>query len=93
MSLVQSVDVNEVVFRGVVSILESQGEWVGTMTNLTTALNRILSKKQRALLPHSPGALRMVLNKVVNRLRNRRLSVKFVRTPDHKRTRLIKITQ
>jgi|HubBroStandDraft_5_1064220.scaffolds.fasta_scaffold11923_3 hypothetical protein len=88
-------DINEIIFRGVTSIVEGQSGsvWTGTMTNLTTALNRVLSRKQRTLLPGSPGALRVVINRVVNRLRNRGIGVRFGRTTDHARTRYVKFTR
>jgi hypothetical protein len=88
-------DINEIIFRGVISIVEGQSGsvWTGTMTNLTTALNRVLSRKQRTLLPGSPGALRVVINRVVNRLRNRGIGVRFGRTTDHARTRYVKFTR
>jgi hypothetical protein len=88
-------NVESVVFRGINSVVErqSEGTWVGTMSELGSALNRVLSKKQRTLLPASPGALRLVINKVVNRIRNRGIGVRFVRTTDHTRTRLVKFTR
>lgn len=88
-------EVNEVIFRGITSVMEAQSgsKWTGTMTNLTTALNRVLSKRQRTLLPGSPGALRVVINRVVNRLRNRGIGVKFARTTDHARTRYVRFTR
>ena len=88
-------DINEIVFRGLVSILEGQSRsnWTGTMTNLTTALNRVLSKRQRSLLPGSPAALRVVINRVVNRIRNRGVSVRFIRSTDHSRTRYVRFTR
>jgi hypothetical protein len=75
-------EINEIIFNGILSMLEKQSEynWIGTMTNLSTDLNRILNKKQRALMPGSPSALRIVINKVINRLRNRGVSIKFGRT-------------
>ena|ERR1700722_17010328 len=87
--------VTDVVFRGITSVVTKQakGNWIGTMTELTTALNRVLSKKQRTLLPGSPGALRITINNVVNRLRNRGIGVKFGRTTDHTRTRFVRFAQ
>jgi hypothetical protein len=88
-------DISEIVFRGINSIMEGQSgsNWTGTMTNLTTALNRVLSKRQRTFLPGSPGALRVVINRVVNRLRNRGIGVRFGRTTDHARTRFVRFTR
>ena len=88
-------NVQDVIFRGVSSIVERRDDsiWVGTMTELTTALNRVLSRKQRTLLPGSPGALRVVINRVVNRLRNRGIGVRFGRTSDHTRTRFVRFAR
>ena len=87
---------DKIIFRGIISITETSNQsgsnWTGTMTNLRTALNRVLSRKQRTLLPGSPGALRVVINRVVNRLRNRGIGVRFGRTTDHARTRYVKFT-
>jgi|SRR5579885_1582450 len=94
-TLPETNDVNEIVYRGVVSIIKTQSgsRWTGTMTNLTTALNRVLSRRQRTLLPGSPGALRVVINRVANRLRNRGIGVRFGRTTDHARTRYVRFTR
>jgi hypothetical protein len=83
-------NVDDIVFRSVSTIVERQDTWIGTMTELSSAINRVASKRQRTILPGSPGALRIVINRVVNRLRNRGISVRFVRTSDHGRTRLVR---
>jgi hypothetical protein len=85
-------NIEEIVLRGIISVMERQTEtvWIGTMTNLTTALNRVLSKHQRTVLPSSPSALRLVINRVVNRLRSRGIGVRFGRTTDHTRTRFVR---
>jgi hypothetical protein len=87
--------VNDIVFRGITSIVENQSNriWVGTMTNLTVALNRVLSQRQRTITPGSPSALRLVINRVANRLRSRGIGVRFARTTDHSRTRLVRFTR
>lgn len=85
--------VNDMVVRGINTIVERNGNWIGTMTDLTTALNRVLSQRQRTLLPGSPGALRTVLNEVANRLRSRGIGVRFGRTTDHSRTRYVRFAQ
>ena len=87
--------VDDIVFRSVSSIIERQtdGIWIGTMTELNTALNRVSSKRQRTILPGSPGALRVVINRVINRLRNRGIGVRFIRTTDHTRTRLVRFAR
>lgn len=90
---VVKTDVHDVVLNGVVKLIETNDIWTGTMTDLNSALGRVLGRKQATVLPGSPGALRMVLNRVINRIRNRSIGVKFVRTSDHTRTRLVKFTQ
>lgn len=83
-------NVDDIVFRSVSSIVERQDVWMGTMTELSAAINRVASKRQRTILPGSPSALRIVINRVINRLRNRGVSVKFIRSSDHGRTRLVR---
>lgn len=84
----EEVSVNDAILNGVINILDNNatGEWQGTMTKLGNALKRVLPKNERMLLPSSPSNLRVSLNKVVNRLRNRRVSVRFERTA---KTRLV----
>lgn len=82
--------VNDIVVRGINSIVDNNGDWIGTMTDLTVALNRVLSQRQRTMLPGSPGALRTVINEVANRLRSRGIGVRFGRTTDHTRTRYVR---
>lgn len=87
-------NVEEIVLRGVISIMERNvSVWTGTMTNLTTALNRVLSRNQRNVLPNSPSALRVVINRVANRLRARGIGVRFGRTTDHARTRWVRFAR
>lgn len=88
-------DVNEIVFTKINTIVSKQSgsNWTGTMTNLMTALNRVSSRRQRNILPGSPGALRVVINRVANRLRNRGIGVKFGRTTDHARTRFVRFSR
>jgi len=93
---VQVNSVEDVVFNGVMSVLSNVrkgSSWTGTMTDLNTALVSRLSRKDSKVLPGSPSALRVVLNRVVNRLRNRSVSVKFGRTTDNTRTRFVKFSR
>ena len=85
---------DDVVLGGILAVLSRSnvGSWSGTMTQLQTALVRVLGKKN-STLPGSPGALRVVINRVVNRLRSRSVSVRFFRTPDHARTRLVRFSR
>lgn len=90
-----NINVDDVVLSGILEVLSRNNAkvWSGTMTELNSALVRVLGKKRSEILPGSPGALRTVTNRVVNRLRNRKVSVKFVRTTDHTRTRLVRFTR
>ena len=78
---------HNIVLEGVLFILNKDKIWTGTMTNLNSTLANILGKN---ILPRSPSALRTILNGVVNRLRNRGVSVKFGRSTDRTRTRYVK---
>lgn len=87
--------VDNMVLNGIVSVLE-KGEskvWLGTMTELNTSLVKALGRKQAKGLPGSPSALRLVVNRVLNRLRYRGVSVKFGRTTDSSRTRFVRFTR
>lgn len=88
-----NVNVDDIVLNGVLSLMNSNPEWSGTMTQLSNNLVKVLDKKQIKMLPGSPSALRIVLNRIVNRLRNRKVSIKFGRTPDHTRTRFVKLAR
>ena len=92
-SRIMSVD--EAVMTGVLSIINGNNArtWTGTMTELNSILKKVLGRRQSQVLPGSPGALRIVLNRVVNRLRNRRIGVRFARTTDHTRTRFVKFSR
>lgn len=89
------MNVDEAVMTGVLSIIPSNNAktWTGTMTGLNSILKKVLGRRQSQVLPGSPGALRTVLNRVVNRLRNRKISVRFGRTTDHMRTRFVKFAK
>lgn len=91
-SVTNSVD--DTVLNSVLTVVENHNArvWTGTMTDLKSALGRVLGKR-RSILPGSPGALRVVINRVVNRLRNRKISVRFLRTTDHARTRLVRFAR
>ncbi len=64
--------------------------WIGTMTALGEAIEKTVGKNDAKKLPASPSSLRVVLNRVANRLRNRKVSVRFGRTTDHTRTRYVR---
>ena len=91
----KQVSVDNTVLNSVLEVLHKHNEkiWVGTMTDLSTALTRAAGKSKSSNLPGSPSALRVVLNRVINRLRYRKVSVKFARTTDQTRTRYVKFTR
>ena len=80
---------NDMVIEGVLGVINGKN-WSGTMTQLNSSLSKVLGRTQSKALPGSPSALRMVLNRVVNRLRARGISVRFARTNDHTRTRYVR---
>lgn len=88
-------NIDNLVLETVLNVVDStsKGVWTGTMTNLSKSLVKFtaLSKQERNSLPKSPSALRVVLNRVVNRLRARSVSVKFGRANDAMRTRFVKL--
>lgn len=88
-------NIENLVMNGIISIVNSSNAriWVGTMTQLNSALTSVLGRTQAKRLPGSPAALRLVVNKVVNKLRNRGTSVKFARTTDHARTRYVRFSR
>jgi len=65
------------------------GIWNGTMTDLNSAMRKVVIGKKGDIsgMPRSPSSLRVVLNRIINRLRSRGVSVKFGRTTDATRTR------
>lgn len=88
-------NMEQIVLNGVLSVVNSQHEnsiWTGTMTDLQNQISKNLSRSERKNLPGSPAALRIVLNRIVNRIRNKRVGVKFYRTPGFARTRLVKFS-
>lgn len=89
------INVDDVVLSGILTVLVRSNVrgWSGTMTDLQVALVRVLGKRRSQALPGSPGALRVVVNRVVNRLRTRGISVRFTRTPDHARTRFVRFSR
>jgi len=88
----KTVNVNDVVLTGVLSVVDTHGEWTGTMTDLTHEIVRVLGKRVSTSLPRSPSALRVTLNRVVNRLRVRGVKVHFGREPGYMRTRFVALS-
>jgi hypothetical protein len=85
---------HDIVIEGVLKVINNNNKkWTGTMTELNSNLNKVLGRKQSKVLPGSPSALRIVLNRVANRLRCRGISIRFARTNDHTRTRYVKLAE
>jgi len=93
----KEVSIDDVILQGILSFVnygyDSKILWTGTMTDLMSDLKWALNNDQRRVLPRSPSALRLVVNRVVNRIRNRGIGVRFGRTTDHARTRFVTFTQ
>ena len=89
------ISIDDVVLNSILTVVERHDArvWQGTMTELNSALARVLGRRRSTVLPGSPGALRTVTNRVINRLRSRGISVRFVRTTDHTRTRLVRFAR
>ena len=81
----------EVVLNAVLSFVNTNPTWTGTMTALRTRLVKIVGKTSTDL-PRSPAALRITLNRVVGRIRARKISVKFGRTHDHAGLKFVQFT-
>lgn len=84
--------VSDTIVSGVKMMMRRRATpWVGTMTELNAAL-RNKTNSMPANWPGSASALRVALNRVVNRLRNAGVSVHFTRSNDHTRTRLVEFS-
>lgn len=83
----KQVEVNNTLFKGVVSMLKKHSTWVGTMTELNSTLVETMGRRVPAVWPGSPSALRVSFNQVVNRLRNAGISIRFARS----KSRLVKL--
>jgi hypothetical protein len=81
-------ETDNTVLTNVLSVISKSKNhtWTGTMTDLQVAMCK---KSVNGNLPKSASSLRMVLNRIINRLRSRGVSVKFGRTPDAMRTRFV----
>ena len=80
----------EVVLNAVLSFVSSNPTWIGTMTALRNRLVKIVGKSSLNDLPRSASTLRAALNRMVNRIRVRKISVKFGRTRDHAGLKFVK---
>lgn len=81
---------DNLVLEGILSIMNANYQWLGTMTELNLLLSKVLKNNK---LPGSPAVLRIVLNRITNRIRNRGIGVKFGRMTGYNRTRFVKFTR
>jgi hypothetical protein len=88
----ENVNPDDVLLTALFKFLGTEGNWQGTMTELSSQLSRSLSRKENSLLPASPSSLRLALNRIINRVRNRGVSVKFGRQLDRNRTRFVRFS-
>ena len=84
------INKEDVVLNAVLSLVSSNTTWVGTMTALRRNLLKVVDKSLSKNIPRSESALRTTLNRVVNRIRVRRISVMFGRTHDHAGIKFVK---
>lgn len=85
--------VSNALLSGVRTIVNRRSTpWVGTMTELNVSLVSALRNRVPSNWPGSPSALRVALNKVIRRVRAEGFSVRFTRSNDHSRTRLVEFS-
>lgn len=91
----KTISVDNLVLNGILKGIENATEWHGTMTDLDTLLVKAYSRNGTKLsaLPGSPSALRVVVNRITNRLRSRGISVRFARSTNRTRTRYVKLVK
>jgi len=82
-------EVDNLVVESVTNFAHSNPEWVGTMTDLGNELVKVVGRKNKNQLPGSASVLRRVIDRNIGRIRNRKVSVRFTRTVDRTRTRLV----
>lgn len=82
-------EVDNLVVDGIINVSHKSPDWTGTMTDLSVELVKIIGRKNKNLLPGSASALRRVIDRNIGRIRNRKVSIKFTRTIDRNRTRLV----
>ena len=81
-------DMSETVRTRILNLVDREGIWVGTMTELRSAIGFGRSKSLT-----NPSMVRRVVNTIASSLRKRGVSVKFGRSTDHMRTRFVSFTQ
>lgn len=88
----REVNISDVIVETTATFVTKSNKWQGTMTDLRKSLSRILGKQTPETWPGSPSALRVLLNKNLSRLRKRGITVRFTRSTDRNRTRLVQLT-
>lgn len=84
------VSVDDVVVNGIMESVNSIKNAPNmTMTQLGNVIRKNVASSYKNILPGSPSALRVVINRVTNRLRSRGISIKFIRSSDSNRTRYV----
>lgn len=90
-----SKNIDNIVLNAVVSFVESKktktSEMTYTMTQLNNAIIKTIGKKTVEQWPGSPAALRVVLNRLVNKLRARKVSLSFSKTAGSNSKRVVKV--
>ncbi len=85
--------VSNKLLNGVITIVNRRTQpWTGTMTELDLALVNLMHGSTPTNWPGSPSALRVALNRVVKRIRGAGISVRFSRSTDHSRSRLVEFS-
>lgn len=65
-----------IALHSIMTFIQNNIEWKGSMTELNSAIKKYTGKQ----LTKSPAAFRTILNSITNKLRSRKVSVKFGRT-------------
>lgn len=83
--------ISDAIFHGVKMIMKRRST---PLTTTMTQLDRTLKSKINvpSNWPGSPSALRVALNKALNRIRNSGVRVSFSREPGYMRTRLVRFS-
>jgi hypothetical protein len=79
--------VDDMVLNAVVSYLSNVSEVKNTITNITKAMISNMPNKERKMFPTHPATVRVILNRITNRLRSRGITIQFSRGSDSMRTR------
>lgn len=85
--------VSNVLVSGVKRIVNRRvTPWVGTMTDLGSVLSKVMGRQVPETWLRSPSSLRVALNKVVRQIRGSGVRVRFSRSTDSSRTRLVEFS-